>query len=246
VVNREWTVLDTSGNSNHYVQVVTVEDVTPPVWCEDDESLPDQMYYEQCDSVPPAPELKATDDCDPAVIVSFTEETITGECNHNYKVIRVWTATDRSGNLISHTTEISVSDSMAPTLINTAEKLCLWPANGMVAVYNRASETLIDVMDNCGPVETTIASCNATDGTPNACAYNVVQDILYVKIIANSPTGRTFKVVSSVKDECDNVRNNAIKKIWVIQSKEKYDEAIDLGDCSGTGAYHYISAIPNF
>jgi len=238
--------MGTSGNVAEHVQIVTVQDITPPVWCEDEE-LPSSLMYEQCDSVPPHPELKAQDDCDPEIAVVFTEETIKGECNNNYKLKRTWVATDRSGNSLSHTTEVIVSDAFPPTLLNTQEKLCLWPDNGKIAVYKHASEALIDVVDNCGLVETTIANCTSSEVTAiESCVYDASQDTLYLKIEQNSLAGRTYKVTATVVDECGNRRNNAVKKIWIPPTQEKFDAAINDATCSGTGADNYISSIPNF
>merc|ERR1712130_498184 len=185
------------------------------------EELPAKMFFEQCDNVPPVPELKAQDDCDPKVTVTFNEESIKGSCKDSYRLKRTWTAVDRSGNSMSHMSEI--------------------------VVYEEASRSLIDAVDNCGSVETSIISCNSTDGSESkTCAYNSNQDILYVKIEQNSLLGRTYKVSAIIKDQCGNVRKNAVKRIWILPSKSKFDEAIELGDCSGTGAHRYISAIPHF
>lgn len=246
VVYRQWSAQDTSGNVAEHVQTVTVQDITPPTWCEDEE-LPSTLMYEQCDSVPPRPELKAQDDCDPEIIVAFTEETIKGDCDNNYRLKRTWVATDRSGNSLSHTTEVIVSDAFPPTLLNTQEKLCLWPANGKIAVYKHASEALIDVVDNCGSVETTIANCTSSEVTTiESCVYNAAQDTLYLKIEQNSLAGRTYKVTATVVDGCGNRRNNAVKKIWIPPTQEQFNAAIDDATCSGTGADNYISSIPNF
>jgi hypothetical protein len=244
-VYRTWTSHDSTGNVASYVQTVTVQDVTPPEWCEGEE-LPAAMLYEQCDSVPPHPEIKAQDDCDPAVQVVYSEDTVAGGCTDTFTLHRQWTATDRSGNSISHTTTIEVSDSIPPMLINTQEKFCLWPANGMVAVYSHASASLIDVVDNCGTVATTITSCNSTEPTQVAsCSYNAVQDTLYLKIEQYSGAGRTYTVSSLNRDQCGNEKTGK-KKIWIPASQQAYDTAVGEGECGGTGANHYISTIPNF
>merc|ERR1712130_48013 len=116
-VHRKWSAHDSSGNVAVHIQTVVVQDIKPPGWC-DEEELPAKMFFEQCDNVPPVPELKAQDDCDPKVTVTFNEESIKGSCKDSYRLKRTWTAVDRSGNSMSHMSEIVVSDSLAPTLLS--------------------------------------------------------------------------------------------------------------------------------
>lgn len=241
-VYRTWFSIDISGNSVEHIQTVTVVDNTVPEWCD---AIPKNMDYNQCDDVPSAPELKAKDECDPSVSVTYHETRKNLECSHNYILEREWIAVDRSGNQISHKSTIQVEDSISPTLLNLDEKFCLWPANGMIAVYARASETLIDVVDNCGSVESMIKSCNSSevDTSRTDCAYNALNDVLYVRIEQTSGSGREYRIHSSNNDECGNSKNG-FKKIWIPPSQEAYDSAINNDECSGTGADNYISSMP--
>ncbi|MTB52224.1 hypothetical protein E1J53_0014705, partial [Lewinella sp. W8] len=60
-LTRTWTATDICGNTNEHVQVLTVEDVTPPMFVEE---LPGNETLECTDDIPEAPTLTATDDCD--------------------------------------------------------------------------------------------------------------------------------------------------------------------------------------
>lgn len=245
IVTRTWTSRDSSNNIASYVQTVVVQDETKPEWCEV-QALPPTLVYTQCDSVPPHPEIKAQDDCDPAIEVVFSEHRVNGNCDDTFSLTRTWSATDRSGNLLTHETTINVSDSMVPTMINTDEMLCLWPANGMVAVYSHASASLVDVVDNCGHILTSITSCNSTEpGQATSCAYNAASDTLYVEIQATSQAGRTYTVSSLNTDRCANEKVGK-KKIYIPSSEADYNTKIENGLCGGTGANHYISVIPTF
>lgn len=244
-VTRTWTSRDSSNNIASYVQTVVVQDETKPEWCEV-LALPPTLVYTQCDSVPPHPEIKAQDDCDPAIQVVFSEHRVNGNCDDTFSLTRTWSATDRSGNLLTHETTINVSDSMVPTMINTDEMLCLWPANGMVAVYSHASASLVDVVDNCGHILTSITSCNSTEpGQATSCAYNAASDTLYVEIQATSQAGRTYTVSSLNIDRCANEKVGK-KKIYIPSSEADYNTKSNNGLCGGTGANHYISVIPTF
>src|SRR5690606_15353904 len=74
------------------VVTITVQDTTAPVFVE---ILPTDVTIE-CDAVPTADVLTATDDFG-FVPVTFTETTTAGNCAGNYILTRTWTATDDCG-----------------------------------------------------------------------------------------------------------------------------------------------------
>merc|ERR1712087_556240 len=243
-VYRTWTSSDTSGNVVSHTQTVNVIDNVPPEWCDE---LPPSLQFNQCDSIPAAPELRALDECDPEVLVTYEESTEVGSCLYNYVLTREWVATDRNGNQRSHSSKIEVDDSLAPTLFNTEEKFCLWPANGMVAIYTHASESLVNVVDNCGQVNSIIKSCNSSEFDPSStdCAYVNSKDVLYAKVEQTSGAGRNYRVYFTNTDACGNSKDG-YKTIWVAPSQEMFDAAINNHECSGTGVENFISAMPNY
>ncbi|WP_405383593.1 Calx-beta domain-containing protein [Maribacter sp. LLG6340-A2] len=104
-ITRTWTVTDCVGNVRTHTQVITIEDTVAPTFTEE---LPQNMTVE-CNMVPDAVTLTATDTCDPNIEVIF-EETITNDanCALGYTVTRTWTATDCAGNSVEHTQIITV------------------------------------------------------------------------------------------------------------------------------------------
>ncbi|MEP2056213.1 MAG: Calx-beta domain-containing protein [Maribacter litoralis] len=104
-ITRTWTITDCVGNVRTHTQVITIEDTVAPTF---NETLPQDMTVE-CNMVPEASILTATDSCDPNIDVFF-EETITNDenCAVGYTVTRTWTATDCAGNETEHTQVITV------------------------------------------------------------------------------------------------------------------------------------------
>ncbi|WP_299801094.1 Calx-beta domain-containing protein [uncultured Maribacter sp.] len=104
-ITRTWTITDCVGNVRTHTQVISIEDTVAPIF---NEALPQDMTVE-CDMVPDATTLTATDSCEPNIDVAFTE-TITNDenCALGYTVTRTWTATDCAGNMVVHTQVITV------------------------------------------------------------------------------------------------------------------------------------------
>ncbi|MCK4302103.1 MAG: hypothetical protein KAW91_04985, partial [candidate division Zixibacteria bacterium] len=64
-IARTWTATDAQSNSAQCIQTITVEDNTAPIF---DQTCPTDVTVE-CDAIPTAPTLTATDNCDPAPVV---------------------------------------------------------------------------------------------------------------------------------------------------------------------------------
>ncbi|WP_369998306.1 Ig-like domain-containing protein, partial [Winogradskyella sp.] len=113
-LTRTWTAADDCGNETVHTQTITVEDTTAPTF---NEALPSDITVE-CDAVPTAETLTASDNCGDAT-VTFNEATTAGTCDNEYTLVRTWTATDACGNETTHTQTITVEDTTAPTIDNT-------------------------------------------------------------------------------------------------------------------------------
>jgi gliding motility-associated-like protein len=145
-------VEDASGNTATCSLDVTVNDNEAPVWAS---ALPSDVTVE-CSNVPAAATLTATDAC--GVNVKFSEEMIASDCASEYIMTRIWTATDNTGNAISHTQIISVEDNSAPTL-----------ASELQEVINISCEEIpatpeLTFTDNCSPEVTVEFDESTTDG----------------------------------------------------------------------------------
>ena len=112
-IKRTWKATDNCNNTSVKTQTVTVIDVEKPNLL----GVPANATVE-CDAVPIAATLNATDNCDQNVTITIVEEKTLGNCTENYRLKRTWTATDKCGNKDTKTQILMVQDSKKPTLVN--------------------------------------------------------------------------------------------------------------------------------
>ncbi|MCA0131618.1 gliding motility-associated C-terminal domain-containing protein, partial [Winogradskyella alexanderae] len=112
IITRTWSLTDACDNNTTLVQTITVVDTTAPTFTSD---LPNDIEVE-CDAVPDAEELLATDNCG-NVEVTFEEIIDNGACVGDYIITRTWTATDACDNSTVHTQIITVQDTTPPALV---------------------------------------------------------------------------------------------------------------------------------
>jgi len=93
---RTWTATDECGNTTTVRQVVTVTDTTRPVIA----PAPADLVVNCGDSIPVAPVLTATDNCDPAFpkTVTVVEDPYVKDLCAGYTIIRRWRIADACGN----------------------------------------------------------------------------------------------------------------------------------------------------
>ncbi|MBK7342568.1 MAG: hypothetical protein IPJ06_05335 [Saprospiraceae bacterium] len=80
---RRWTATDNCGNSTSAEQTISVGDNTPPEFT----NVPNNVTVE-CDAIPGAGTIVATDNCDNAVAVSYNEVITPGTCENQYTITR--------------------------------------------------------------------------------------------------------------------------------------------------------------
>ncbi|MDT8346245.1 MAG: gliding motility-associated C-terminal domain-containing protein [Flavobacteriaceae bacterium] len=112
IVSRTFEVTDACGKTATAVQIINIQDTTDPAFVE---ALPADATVE-CDAIPVADVLTATDSCSLAT-VSFSETTTPGNCSGEFTLSRVWVASDDCGNSVSHTQTITVIDTTAPSFV---------------------------------------------------------------------------------------------------------------------------------
>src|SRR5690554_4239680 len=111
----------------------------------------------------------ATDNCDPAPIVTLQEEKIDGECSSNYELIRTWTATDAAGNKTSATQTVIVGDFEPPVLTIT-------PNNETFECGTEVGSE-IEINDNCAVPEDITVTFLKADTVQGDCSgkYTVIR-----------------------------------------------------------------------
>ncbi len=159
-----WTVTDGSGNTATCAQIVTVTDDIEPVFVE---TLPTDETYE-CDNVPDAETLTATDPCG-TVDVVFTETRTDGSCESNYTLERKWVATDQNGLITTHIQTITVQDTKAP------EPTTIIESSLAVNCEDIPDVPTIEFTDNCSTDVTVIFEETNSFDENNPSDYEIVR-----------------------------------------------------------------------
>ena len=141
-ITRTWTATDACGNTASHTQTITVTDNDAPALV----GLPDDVNLGCGDPVPPVPTVSATDDCDDAPVVTFSEVHL------SLSIERTWTATDACGNSSSHTQTITLDpDVTAPVLVGV-------PADATVSCDAIPAAAVVTANDDCdGAVSVTFS-----------------------------------------------------------------------------------------
>ncbi len=143
-------------NSIICTQVININDTIPPTF---NETLPTNQLVE-CDAVPAAALLTATDNCGNAT-VTFNEVRSNGNCANNYTITRTWIASDTCGNIITHTQTINVEDTTPPVF---NEDL---PSNITIENNNIPAVAILTATDNCGNATITFNETHTDGNCPN-------------------------------------------------------------------------------
>jgi len=172
-ITRTWTATDNCGNATTASQTINVGDNGLPVIVD----IPGDISVD-CDNIPVAIDLIATDDCDSDVPVIFNDEITPGACTGTYLITRTWTATDDCGNATSAQQFVYVFDIVAPVFDNI-------PA---------------DVEAGCDeiPEIPNVEDITATDD----CDSEV--DIAFEENIVDNACGQTITRTWTATDDCGN------------------------------------------
>lgn len=146
---RTWTVVDSCNNVRQVSQAITVVDTVAPEWVNAD-ALPKDVTVE-CNAVPNAPDLKATDcSIDGEKVADFTEVRTDGDCPNSYQLTRTWTVVDACDNETQHVQVITVEDTTSPEFVSTL------PAKEIFIRCEDFKEAeVLEAVDNCGKVTVT-------------------------------------------------------------------------------------------
>lgn len=136
-LERTWEATDDCGNMVSHMQVITVVDTLAPVLS----AMPGDISVD-CSAVPSADVVTATDDCDDAVTVNFSEIRLDGDCANRYTLERTWTAMDACGNMVMAMQTINLIDTVAPVLFGA-------PADVTVSCDAIPEPAVVTATDNC-------------------------------------------------------------------------------------------------
>jgi len=183
---RTWIATDDCGNSTSATQTIDVGDNTAPIFT----NAPGNITVE-CGSIPEITDVIANDACDSDVDVTFDEQTISGNCEHNYQIIRSWIATDDCGNSTTASQTITVEDNTAPILIDVPGNLTVTLANGETI----PTPANVTATDNCDPNVNVTFDETSTQG----CTYTITRLWTAVDDCGNEATAtQTITVIGEL------------------------------------------------
>ena len=175
MITRTWTATDIDGNSASCDQVITIVDTQAPViTCPADITL----ECDQDNSPVGAGSATAVDNCDPAVVITFSDAAAPGACPQESVITRTWTATDACGNSSNCVQTITVVDTQAPVItcsgdmsFNNDPGTCgaTAPAIGTATAVDNCDPAVAITNDAPGtfPLGATIVTWTATDACGN-------------------------------------------------------------------------------
>jgi hypothetical protein len=252
-INRTWTATDKNGNSTSCVQVITVQDITPPVV-----TCPASVIRNCQDATTVAANgsATATDNCAPVSIMSSDVSTQVADVNsaghYNYVITRTWKATDVSGNTTSCVQTITVKDDTAPVITTATNSLDRTEECSDAYAIAAALALMPAATDNCAPVTIHLVS----DVTTAACGttYTRVRQWNFTDPSGNTSTTYTQTLtvldrtapVLSVAPADVTVNCEGVPAAAVLTATDNCDQApavvyaqVSTQTASGIGHYNY-------
>lgn len=114
VIVRTWVARDNCDNSSFRQQLITVRDLTPPVFVD-----PPQDVTIACGAEPPpVPVVEAVDNCSDQLFFTFNESLSGWSYCDILTRQRIWTVEDECGNMSTHIQTIRQLDTGAPIFTN--------------------------------------------------------------------------------------------------------------------------------
>jgi hypothetical protein len=165
VITRTWTATDASGNTISQDQTIEVVDTVPPAI-----TVPADVTL-ACD-LPTDPaatgEATATDNCDPAPTVTYTDTETEGTCPQAKVITRTWTATDACGNAVSQAQTITPQDLTAPVMTVPADTTVECGQSTDPAGTGQATAT-----DNCDPAPA-VTHADSVEADPSCPTDSII------------------------------------------------------------------------
>jgi hypothetical protein len=204
-VTRTYRATDVCGNFTECTQIITVNDITPPVI-----TCPAAVTVSCASAVPAVntASVTATDNCAGVVTITHISDVISNQtCANRFTVTRTYRATDVCGNIAQCTQIITVNDITAPVITCPANITATTPFGSCTAVVN----FIPTATDNCSgtptivsvpasgfafPIGPTTVTSTATDvcGNTSSCTFTVTVLDGQLPVITQQPTNRTVCV----------------------------------------------------
>jgi len=172
-VVQTWRALDACGNSVEHSRTVRVNDTVAPTLV----GVPAAVTVE-CDGIPEAATVTATDGCADNLVVVFTEETAPGHCDGYHTIIRSWSATDLCGNTRTESQAVYVRDTVAPAITLLPPSPREFEYNAVPSISSDLA-TQVAAVDACGAPVNVVITETRNGYTADSCDndYEVVRTV---------------------------------------------------------------------
>ncbi len=251
-IQRTWSLADACGNTATAVQIITVQDTTPPTF-----TAPDNIVVE-CDIDLSDKEALGTvndaaDNCSEGLTAEYVDEyVVEGEQCPGYNIInRIWTVTDACGNSTTDIQVITQQDTTAPEFVA--------PTEITVECDTDLSNTdltgaVLELYDNCGADQVELTYVDEDNGY-NMCERNriVTRTWTATDACGNSSTAEQliyledttapeFTAPSAVSISCEQDIDNTELTGTVSELFDNcfqdlitttYEDEVAEGDCAG-------------
>ncbi len=234
-ITRTWTATDFCGNQTAYSQTITVVDNTAPVIT----SSPGAVSV-QCVANIPVPNttlVTATDNCDPAPVISFVSDVSNGlTCPETFT--RTYKALDACGNVSFCTQTITVHDTTPPTISGPApvSVQCL-------TAVPTPNPALCSASDNCDPTPTITFVSDVPNGS--GCPITITRTYNATDDCGNSVTcTQTITVHDQTAPQITDPAPVSVQCMGEVpQPNPTLCTATD--NCDPTPTVTFVSDVPN-
>ena len=175
VITRTYRVTDGCGNFIEVQQIITINDITNPVFA----AAPANLTVQCSGDVPAMTNLGWTDNCDGAGIIAGVDGALVGNtCGGT--ITRTWTYTDACGNVGTTSQTITINDTQNPVLAIPPADITVECVGDLPAMTN------LGWTDNCDGVGTITGTDGALAG--GSCGGTVTRTWIYTDACGNSTT----------------------------------------------------------
>lgn len=193
---RTWTAVDSCDNKAIATQTITRTDTEAPTWMPMHPALvgvpSGTTFTFECDSflVFNAGDMKAKDNCDQNVEVTFSEILTIGDCKKDGFKIKMectWTATDNCGNSSTFVIYVIISDKTPPVISPSPQDMTISCEQGI------PTPPVLSANDNCDgsvPVQLT------TKDIPGKCPQEFIRENTWTATDSCGNTATKFQRIT--------------------------------------------------
>ena len=256
------TATDSCGNFADTTFMISVFDTEAPVWT--NLEFPEEQLSVSCENVPTPWIFEATDACDGPMDVLFEETASEADCLSETILTRTWSASDCTGNSISFTQTITVTDSVAPVFVEALPMDLLVECDAIPAADTLTAldncDGAVDVafeealeLGDCPQSYTLVRSWTASD-----CAGNVAQHVQTISVQdTQAPIFTLFPAdqlnqceeeayAVEAEDNCGAVEINESREVLSEDSCGNYEHLVTItatDECGNSAAQQFTIVV---